>query len=42
LFTGYFTSFIFSGLRASAIKQTKAFLLPLRLRKVFRTIKELK
>lgn len=38
--SGYLTSFLFRSLRPYGIQQTKAFLLPFRLRKVFHTIKQ--
>lgn len=40
--SGYFTSFIFGTLRPYGVQQTKAFLLPFRLRKFVQTIKQLR
>ena len=40
--SGYLTSFLFPVLRSSSLMQTKAFLLPFRLRKFIQTIKQLR
>lgn len=42
IFSGYLTSFLFPALRAYGAIQTKAFLLPFRLRKFVQTIKQLR
>lgn len=41
-FSGYISSLYFPALRTCGLHQTKAFLLPFRLRKVFRTIQQLR